>query len=195
VHANEARLGQVFLNLLVNAAQAIPEGSADKNMIKIVTQWNGGDRVIVEVHDTGAGIPPEVAARIFEPFFTTKAVGSGTGLGLAIVHRIVASLSGRVAAEPRPGGGTIFHVELPTARKYELATSAPPVQKSIDRRAQILVVDDEPMISSAVRRILGREHDVVATDAMGALKAIEGGRRFDVILCDVMMPDMSGVDL
>ncbi len=112
VRGNEARLGQVFLNLLVNAAQAIPPGTVDDNEIRITLREQAG-RVVVEIADTGTGIAPADRDRIFEPFFTTK-VGSGTGLGLSISHGIVTALGGTIAAEPRPGRGTIFRVELPS---------------------------------------------------------------------------------
>jgi two-component system NtrC family sensor kinase len=108
----ETRLGQVFLNLLVNAGQAIPEGNADGNEVRLVLRAEG-DRAIVEVSDTGTGIPREQLDRIFEPFFTTKE-GVGTGLGLSISHRIVAAAGGTLTCEPRAGGGTTFRVTLPS---------------------------------------------------------------------------------
>jgi len=113
VIGSEPRLGQVFLNLLVNAAQAIPEGHASDNEVKIVVR-QAGDRGIVEISDTGCGIPPGDVDRIFEPFFTTKQ-GVGTGLGLSISHRIVTSVGGTLTCEARPGGGTVFRVALPSA--------------------------------------------------------------------------------
>jgi archaellum biogenesis ATPase FlaH len=95
VNANEARLGQVFLNLVVNAAQAMQEGRAEYNEIRVTTRL-ADERVIIEVSDTGAGIPPEIIGRIFDAFFTTKSVGVGTGLGLAICHRIVTDMGGEL---------------------------------------------------------------------------------------------------
>ncbi len=122
--ATEARLGQLFLNLLVNAAQAIPEGEADKNEISISVHEKG-ERVVVEVRDTGCGIPPEVQARIFDPFFTTKPVGVGTGLGLSICHGIVESLGGEIRVESRPGAGSKFTVLLPAAQAGAVDSAAP----------------------------------------------------------------------
>lgn len=115
VLADEARLGQVVLNLLINAAQAIPEGQAGENEVRVVTGTDEEGNALLEVRDTGPGIPPEIVHRIFDPFFTTKPRGVGTGLGLSICRNIVVGLGGRISAEPRPGGGTTMRVVLPPA--------------------------------------------------------------------------------
>ncbi len=112
VHGNEARLGQVFLNLLVNAAQAISEGAAERNTVALCSHRMDDGRVAVEVKDTGSGIAPENLRRIFDPFFTTKPIGIGTGLGLSICHNIVTSLGGTIEVESTPGHGTTFRVVL-----------------------------------------------------------------------------------
>ena len=115
VWANESRLEQVFLNLLVNAAQAMPEGDARRATRSASGRGQDGERrVVLEVSDTGAGIPPDVLPRIFDPFFTTKPVGVGTGLGLSICHGIVTSLGGQIEVDSEPGEGTTFRVVLPT---------------------------------------------------------------------------------
>jgi len=114
VIGTETRLGQVFLNLLVNAAQSIPEGTNEEHEVRIVVR-QAEDLAIVEISDTGCGIPASDVDRIFEPFFTTKE-GSGTGLGLSISHRIVSSAGGALTCEARPGGGTVFRVSLPASR-------------------------------------------------------------------------------
>ncbi len=114
VDANESRLGQVFLNLLANAAQAIPEGRSMENEIRIRTYVDVFDRVCVAVSDTGGGIPAEVLARIFDPFFTTKAVGVGTGLGLWICQGIVAKMGGEIRVASTKGRGTTIIVSLPS---------------------------------------------------------------------------------
>ena len=114
VHGNESRLGQVFLNLLVNAAQAIPHGNERVNEIRLTTAFEEG-WVVVAVRDTGAGISPENLHRLFEPFFTTKPVGVGTGLGLSICNGIITALGGRITVESEPGQGTTFRVFLPPA--------------------------------------------------------------------------------
>jgi PAS domain S-box-containing protein len=114
VHSTEARLGQVFLNLLLNAAEAIPRGDAEHHEVRIIVRTTDAQFVEVQISDTGAGLAPEIRERIFEPFFTTKE-GGGTGLGLAITHRIVTSAGGSITVDSRPGGGSIFRVKLPAA--------------------------------------------------------------------------------
>jgi PAS domain S-box-containing protein len=117
VDADEARLGQVFVNLLINAAQALPEGQGDTNEIRVVTMTDAEGRAVVEIRDTGAGIPATLMARIFDPFFTTKAVGVGTGLGLSICHTIVTGMGGDISATSEVGRGTTIRVVLPAASR------------------------------------------------------------------------------
>jgi signal transduction histidine kinase len=134
VDANEGRLGQIFINLLINAAQAIPEGDVEKNEIRLVVrrevrgETDEADEkwVVIEVRDTGDGIPPEIRARIFEPFFTTKPVGVGTGLGLSIVHKLVIGAKGEIDVESERGKGTTFRVRFPAVHEdVASAASAP----------------------------------------------------------------------
>ncbi|WP_375767755.1 ATP-binding protein [Archangium gephyra] len=113
VRGSESRLGQVFLNLLLNAAQAIPEGAPEKNTVEARLRAEDG-KVVVEIRDTGQGIPPENLKRIFEPFFTTRPAGVGTGLGLAICHSIIIAMQGELTVESTVGQGTCFRVLLPT---------------------------------------------------------------------------------
>jgi signal transduction histidine kinase len=195
VVANEAQLGQVFLNLLLNAMQALPEGRCEQNEIRVVVRSPGPERVVVEVHDNGAGIPADVRGRIFEPFFTTKPIGVGTGLGLAICHGIVTSMGGTLSVDSAPGHGSVFRIDLPAApSSASVAASvrpAPPLPPSPTVLGRILVVDDEPSVCLALTRLLAREGTVVAvTSARVALEHIQSGERFDVILCDLMMPGM-----
>jgi CheY-like chemotaxis protein/two-component sensor histidine kinase len=199
VLANEARLGQLFLNLLINAAQAIPEGHVEENEIRVVTATDAAGRAVVEVHDSGPGIPAAVAHRIFDPFFTTKPKGVGTGLGLSICRSIVVALGGEISAESRPESpGATFRVVLPAARcaaEEEARTPVPPPAEQ-GRRGRVLVVDDEPVVATALRRLLAPEHEVtVVTRAEDARDAIARGERFDVIVCDLMMPQMTGMEL
>jgi len=112
VMANEGQLGQVFLNLLTNAAHAIPEGNVDAHEIRVQSSIEN-DKVIVEVSDTGSGIPSHLLGRVFEPFFSTKPVGQGTGLGLSISHSIVAGFGGSIAVTSEMGRGSTFRVLLP----------------------------------------------------------------------------------
>jgi PAS domain S-box-containing protein len=198
VNANESRLGQVLLNLVMNAAQAIPEGNYERNEIRVETRVDpAGNRVIISVSDTGAGIPPEVQQRLFTPFLTTKPVGVGTGLGLSICHRIVTGLGGTIDFSSEVGKGTTFRISLPVAdlqRPVELAPARPYAVAS--RRGSVLVIDDDVMITHSVQRILATEHEVrVVHSAERALALFSAGERFDVVLCDLMMPQVTGFDL
>jgi signal transduction histidine kinase len=201
VVANEARLGQVFLNLLLNAVQALPEGRYEKNEIRVVVKPRAPDSVIVEVHDNGIGIAPQVRGRIFEPFFTTKPVGIGTGLGLAICHGVVTSLGGTLTVESEEGKGSVFRIELPAAKiktgegEAERASGVATASRRVasKRHGRILVVDDEPVVCFALERLLSNEGEVIAmTSARDALERMRSGETFDVIICDLMMPDMDG---
>ncbi|HLU68440.1 MAG TPA: response regulator [Kofleriaceae bacterium] len=197
VDGNESRLGQVFLNLVINAAQAIPEGHADRNEIRIRTARLGDRRVQVEIADTGSGMPPEVLARLFTPFFTTKPPGVGTGLGLTICQRLIAAIGGQITVSSAVGRGTVFRVILPRAaedRPQQPSQTFAPARAR--RRARVLVIDDEAMIGLAVSRALGAEHEVTSlTSASEAASRIAAGERYDLILCDLMMPVMTGMDL
>ena len=193
VYGNEARLGQVFLNLLVNAAHAIPEGSADRNEIRVLTRLDAQGRIVVEVHDTGGGIPEDVRPRIFEPFFTTKPVGVGTGLGLSICHGIVQNLGGVLRFETQLGKGTMFQVVLhpPVGTRRQQGADKPVVRAG--RRGRVLLVDDEQMVLNAMKRTLSTEHEVKGFNrAAAALEWLAQGEPWDLILCDLMMPEMTG---
>ena len=191
VSANEGRLAQVFINLLVNAAQAIPEGAANDNEIRVVTRQEAG-RVTVEIRDTGTGIAPEDLPRVFEPFFTTKPQGGGTGLGVDLAcHRV----------PPRRHADGRAHV---TARST-LSRHAPNVERGArtrvghgragERRARVLLVDDEPSMVRVLAEILS-EHDVtVAYSGREAMERLAGGASFDVVVCDLQMNDGTGVDV
>lgn len=198
VLANESRLGQLFLNLVVNAAQALPEGAPSANHIELTAREDHGFAQI-EIADTGGGIPADVLPRIFEPFFTTKPVGQGTGLGLSICKRIVEQLGGTISVTSEVGAGTTFVVRLPLANASTTAarpatTSAPRVTGG--KRATILCIDDEPALGLALKRVLVAEHEVVViTNASEALARVKAGEQFDVVLCDLMMPGMSGMEL
>ncbi|ADO75773.1 sensor histidine kinase [Stigmatella aurantiaca] len=125
VQGNESRLRQVFLNLLINAAQAIPEGRVDQNEIRVVARQLTPQRVSVEVRDTGCGIPAENLEHIFDPFFTTKPPGEGTGLGLSVSHSIITSMGGAISVESDVGSGTTIRVNLPTVDPLLLNTMQP----------------------------------------------------------------------
>ena len=196
VSGNASRLGQVFLNLLVNAAHAIREGAAHENEIRLVLRSDPKKRVVIEIHDSGHGIPEEHMARLFEPFFTTKDVGEGTGLGLFICHRIVSDLGGTIEVESSIGSGSVFRVVLPASSqlsdRIEVVIERPTTST---RRGRILVVDDDTLVAKAMSRLLAEHHDVLALTSAGeALGRLQGGERFDLIFCDLMMPVTTGVE-
>lgn len=191
---NEHKLGQVFLNLLINAAHSIEEGARDDNEIRVSSTVEGS-WVIIEVSDTGKGITSEELPRLFDPFFTTKPVGQGTGLGLYICQQIVEAHSGEIDFQSQPGKGTVAQVRLPYAngqwergQKTGRATATAP-------KARVLIIDDEPLIGRSLARMLRRDLEVTALhDARQGLSRLEAGERFDLILCDLMMPDITGMD-
>lgn len=190
---SEARLGQVFLNLLVNAAQAIGEKSQVPGEIRVSARASDDHSIVVEVRDNGAGIPKECLSRIFDPFFTTKPVGVGTGLGLPITLRIVEQLGGRVDVESTVGVGTTFRIRLPATPSSPSSPSAAPegAEGSV-RRHRVLIIDDDPRFASSLARLLDQETTVLARSRAEAVAALELDPDFDLIACDVMMPEVTG---
>lgn len=197
VFANAARLGHVFLNLLTNAAEAFREGDVGQHEVKVVTRTDDAGWAIIDVHDNGAGIPRDVQARIFDPFFTTKGVGQGTGLGLSICHGTVRSLGGDITFRTQVGRGTTFSVALPPSSEAPRKRTPSNTQKAVTgRRGTVLIIDDDVLFTSSLRRMFTAEHDVtVINDGRIALERLRNGDRFDVILCDLMMPELTGADL
>jgi two-component system cell cycle sensor histidine kinase/response regulator CckA len=197
VLADEARLVQVVINLLTNAADAIP-AERGQGTITVGTRVDAGGEVVAWVRDDGVGIPAELQARVFDPFFTTKEVGVGTGLGLSISHNLVTSMQGRLLIDSEPGRGTTVSVVLQPAPSAAPGkrVSEPPPRVRARSRARILIVDDEPAIGAVASRLLGRVHDVVAVaSGKAALARLDDGERFDLVLCDLLMPEMTGLDL
>lgn len=200
VSGDEGRLVQVFVNLLVNAAHALPETPIAPNEISIVIATAPDGRAVVQVQDNGAGISEADQLRIFDAFYTTKPIGRGTGLGLSICHGIVAAHQGEISVESVLGKGSTFRVVLPAAASHQKPTgcSAPASSAAVSsaRRGKVLVVDDEPLVAKMLGQLLAKEHDVTVCHAASqALAHLEKGGRFDVILCDLMMPEMTGVEL
>jgi len=197
VESNESRLGQVFLNLLLNAAHAIPEGETERNEIRVSTRTDGRGYAVVEIRDTGVGIPPEIRDRIFDPFFTTKPAGEGTGLGLWICSGILSALGGEITVDSDKGKGSVFRVALPPVAME--APSMAAARAPVDAGApggRLLIVDDEPMILGALRRSFSSDYHVTCVgDGRRALERIRAGERYDAILCDLMMPEITGMDL
>ncbi len=198
--ADPTRLGQVFLNLLVNAAQAIGEGHVADNVITVAAR-DDGDQVIVEVSDTGVGMEPERLEQIFEPFFTTKGPGEGMGLGLAIALETVMAHGGALDVHSVVGEGTTFTVRLPVTAIAAPAPDAEDVARQeptfLTSGGRVLVVDDEPRVGDVVRSALAPRYEVDATDdPVWALERILGPEpSYDLVLCDLLMPSLSGMDL
>ncbi len=200
VHGNPSRLEQAFLNLLFNAAQALPAGDPTRDQIGIEIGPGRPGEVEIAITDTGCGVPEGLAERIFEPYFTTRPVGEAAGLGLSVCRSIVEEHGGRVTLHSVEGAGTAVQVVLRAhADDAPVATedaATAPLLIPEGRRLRVLVVDDEPLIRTVLHDVLSMRHDVVvADDGWKALEAIERGPAFDVVLCDVMMPQMNGMEL
>lgn len=198
VCGDAARLEQVFLNLLVNAAHAFEQSQAQREVQLRLFQVDA-ERVGVEVEDNGVGIPADLIDRVFDPFFTTKPAGVGTGLGLPICHSIVSAHGGTISVTSQVGKGTSFLVVLPVFHAPPIVPSVlpPPLTPDEGRSpARVLVVDDELPVAAMVSRLLADEFDVrIATSGREALDILLRDPTFDVILCDVLMPGMTGMDL
>ncbi|HVO18815.1 MAG TPA: ATP-binding protein [Anaeromyxobacter sp.] len=199
VSARPRELGQAFLNLLLNAAQACPEGGADRHQVTVSSHTDASGWAVVEVTDTGSGMAPAVLERLFEPFFTTKPQGVGTGLGLAQVRASVTAAGGRVEVASAPAAGSTFRVLLPPATGAGFASGARVLDASpvavpvAARKLRVLVVDDEPMVARSVARALGTSC-LITVSASGeeGLSRLERGEAFDAVVCDMTMPAMSG---
>jgi PAS domain S-box-containing protein len=192
VMADESRLSQVVVNLLVNAAQAFSAEDPSRNHITVSTSVRPDGHVVISVADNGPGVPLSIRHRVFDPFFTTKSIGQGTGLGLSISRSIVASLNGELTMETSEGEGTTFRITLPPAKDAPTTASQPSTLVG-GGAGRVLVIDDEAAVLASIRRTLDKEHEVVAiSDPREALQRIESGEKFDVVFCDLMMPHLSG---
>jgi PAS domain S-box-containing protein len=212
VRADENQLVQIFVNLIINAADALPTGHADRqrNRIRISTRLEDG-WAIVEVADSGPGVPEAVRDTIFEPFFTTKPVGEGTGLGLFVTRNVVGALGGSVTIGDAPEGGALFSVRLPLDGSGEpaavqgqgsgpVAVAAPPPARGNGAPAfRALIIDDDPQVSELLRLSLEREFPAATvrafTSGRSALEHLLAGESYDVVFCDLMMGELSGMQI
>ncbi len=205
IRASHGKLAQVVTNLLVNAAQAIPEGNVEHHRVTVRTGATT-DEVWLHVEDTGCGLTPELQAQMFDPFFTTKARGQGTGLGLALCADIIRQHKGSISPGRGPEGGTCFEVRLPRNAELEQVSTIPVAgtrgiaQCSSEiaprvlpiERLRLLLIDDEPLVLRSLRRMLS-EHEVDAVQSgSAALSHLLVDRGYDLIFCDLMMPEMDG---
>jgi signal transduction histidine kinase/CheY-like chemotaxis protein len=197
--ADATAIKQVVLNLLNNAQQALASWSGQRTIV-VTTRLEvreNRQRLVLEIADTGPGIAPEHLPRIFEPFFTTKPVGEGTGLGLSICYGIVRQYHGNIRVQSAPGKGACFTVELPV----QSFVSAPSIREAAvtvqpSSRYHILVVDDEAAVAELIARLLREQRCIVdvchdGTQALDLLSRVA----YDLIICDVRMPGMSGDEL
>jgi signal transduction histidine kinase/CheY-like chemotaxis protein len=195
VRGNRGRLGQVLMNLLVNAAQALPEGSEDEHHIRVATRRDGG-RAVLLVEDSGSGVPEHLRTRIFEPFFTTKPAEIGTGLGLSLVAEIIRRHEGTIEVGVGQYGGARFEIGLPLFETGGQSLAAEPesTEPPPSERARILLIDDDTMLLRSVRSLLEPEHEVVtALGGADGLMILSQDKDFDVVLCDLLMPKVDGV--
>jgi CheY-like chemotaxis protein len=195
VRGSEAKLGQVFLNLLINAAQAVPHGSPERELVEVRGRVED-ERVIVEVSDSGAGISADTMSQVFEPFFTTRAHEGGTGLGLSISREILESYGGSISLHSAEGHGTTVRVELPVlrGRVVELRRESPTqVNAPESPAARVLVVDDEKMVCTYIRNALANHEVRAYTDPQKALVELDD-RPIDLVLSDYLMPALTGAE-
>jgi signal transduction histidine kinase/CheY-like chemotaxis protein len=195
VLASEGKLGQVFLNLLVNATQAIKAGDAHAQRVQVSTRTDVRGWSVVEISDTGCGIAQQDLGKIFDPFFTSKR--EGMGLGLSICQGIVHGCGGTIEVESELDHGTTFRVLLPphTGEPVSLVSAA--ALKAGARplpRLRLLIIDDELALLRVLALSLSDEYTIVTADGCdAALRIVERDDRFDFILCDLMMPLGDGV--
>ncbi len=194
VLADRNKLTQVLVNLLTNAAQAMPEARPrDENRLRVRASETD-DRVLIQVEDNGVGIDGAELDRIFEPFFTTKHRRGGTGLGLSICQRLVQEMDGDLSVESERGRGSCFTIELPRATEAPAEATDSGHLPALAVGGRVLIIDDEPLVARALARTLDAHHVEVVRSGAEALARLSA-EPFEVILCDLMMPGMTGPEL
>jgi PAS domain S-box-containing protein len=190
--AERNKLAQVVTNLLLNAAQAIVEGAADANVITVTTA-SVGEEIVLSVRDSGVGMAEAVVEHIFEPFFTTKSSEQGTGLGLSLCAEIVKNHRGQILVSSVPARGSLLTVRLP--HDTGLTLSAPPTKpapRHSSGKKRVMVIDDDMGMVRAYRRMLRKFDATIVTSGAEALAVFERDDDFDLVICDLMMPEMDG---
>jgi CheY-like chemotaxis protein len=206
IDADAPGIEQILMNLVVNAAQAMPTGgtltiatanvSLDDATARAL-DVDPGEYVALSVADVGGGMEPETASQAFEPFFTTKATGAGTGLGLATVHGITKQTGGGVHLDSEVGRGTTVTVYLPATDAEVAAETDRRDSVDVSGTETVLVVDDDEMVRTVVAQMLAEDgYDVTtATTPADAIRMVEEGFRPNVLVSDVVMPGIGGVEL
>ena len=188
------RIIQAVTNLLINAAQAV-DGTPDTHAITVST-WSDGTTVYVRVADTGAGMTRDVRDHLFEPFFASRGKDRGAGLGLTVVHDVVSQHRGRIDVNSEPGKGSMFTLAFPLNNGLEDRAVDVTPSAVASRARRVLVVDDEPFLLAVIGEILQGQYEVVtAPGGREALAVLAGDTAFDVVLCDLMMPEIDGVEV
>jgi signal transduction histidine kinase len=196
VIAIESRLIQIFLNLTINAVHAISEGNADKNEIIFTTRMENENRVAIDVTDSGIGMPPETIQRIFTPYNTIKPIDKGTGMGLSICHKLASSMNGTMTVQSEKGKGTTFTLSLDAKHEENLTPQKVSTSRLLksERPGKILVIDDDKSIGTTMQKILTPHQITICLSGEKGLEVLSRHEKFDVIICDVMMPGMTGID-
>jgi signal transduction histidine kinase/ActR/RegA family two-component response regulator len=185
---------QVVTNLVVNALQAIEAGRVEDPRVWITTAYDD-EHIMLEVRDNGPGIPPEVRSRIFDPFFTTKPVGFGTGLGLSICRQLVERMGGEIFVESEPGAGASFSVVLERSEAADAGQRLEAFMPPASDRLRVLLLDDDELILRSMQRSLAPHFECQAVArARAALDVLEVDEEFDVVVSDVVMPEMNGLE-
>ncbi|MGB3387219.1 MAG: PAS-domain containing protein [Pseudaminobacter sp.] len=193
IWADPDQLSQVFINLLVNAEQALHDWDGPRKVTVEAVRLPANGAVVVKIMDSGPGISKEIQSRIFDPFFTTKEVGTGTGIGLSFCHRIVQSHGGTIEVETEEGKGSTFVISLPASERTETIDEVVTAELPKSPGLSCLVVDDEKEVSAVIGEVLARDgfSVTIANSGEQALLQLKA-REYGLILCDLKMPNMDG---
>jgi len=191
IMCNPTEIREIFINIINNALDAMPEGGS----ISFST-WDRGETVFISISDTGEGMSEDVKRNIFDPFFSTK-TPVGTGLGMSTAYGMVVRHSGKIAVESEVGEGSTFTLQLPSTIKTVSPIATPkPEQQITDKNLNILVVDDEEEICKVLDQFLSKSgNKVKAVDNGADAMELINSEHFDLVLCDLAMPDVSGYDV
>lgn len=197
VLASAARLGEAFVNLITNAALAIPAGAPEAHEVRITTSTDESGAVVIEITNTGAEYTEEDLKKMFLPLFASHGPGTARSLGLSICHGVVRSIGGSISVDRAPNQGSCVRVVLPalSPNRGSPERISTPLTANHER-GYVLIIEDEGAVGASLRRMLEPDHDVVVIQSgHEALELVLGGSRFDAILCDLMMSELTGMDI